>query len=184
MFFYHGLKIKIDAWAKIFTHKDLQNVPTKKGIYIMFENGQVDERGRKRIVRVGKADNLHTRLVNHFEGRKGKSIFRKHVQGALGTNKEEDISNYIQENISYALVILPDGISPARLEAALITMIADYSKNLNVENWLGAQSKNKTIRKYKIWNVQHCANKKKAEIGLDDCLMDLFDNGLLKSNQG
>ena len=55
MFTYHGLKTKIDAQAKIFTYKDLQDVPTKKGIYIMFENGQVDERGRKRIVRIGKA---------------------------------------------------------------------------------------------------------------------------------
>ena len=90
-FYFAGIKIKIDAQAKIFTYKDLQDVPTKKGIYIMFENGQLDTHRRKRVVRIGKADNLHTRLLNHFEGKKGKSIFRKHVQSALNTNCKEEI---------------------------------------------------------------------------------------------
>ena len=40
--FFKGIKIKIDAQAKIFTYKDLRDVPEKKGIYIMFENGQAN----------------------------------------------------------------------------------------------------------------------------------------------
>ena len=177
--FYKGIKTKIDAQAKIFTYKDLQDVPTKKGIYIMFENGQVDERGRKRIVRIGKADNLHTRLVDHFNG-KGKSIFRKHVQSALNTNSKEEISKYIQENISYALVCVPKLLSTEDLESTLTLMLADYSKDLDVQNWLGLNSKNKTIQNYRIWNTQNCKNKKKTEIGLDDYLLDLFEIGLIK----
>ena len=145
----------------------------------MFENGQVDERGRKRIVRIGKADNLHTRLVDHFEGTR-KSIFRDHLQGALNANSKEEISKYIQDNISYALVCVPKLISTEELESTLILMIADYSKDLNVGNWLGLNSKNKTIQKYKIWNTQNCKNKKKTEIGLDEYLLDLFEIGLIK----
>ena len=178
-FYFAGIKIKIDAQAKIFTYKDLQDVPTKKGIYIMFENGQLDTHGRKRVVRIGKADNLHTRLLNHFEGKKGKSVFRKHVQSALNTNCKEEISKYIQENISYALVCVPDDFEPTKLETPLITMLADYSKELEVGDWLGLHC-NETIQKYKIWNVQHCKNKKKIDLVLHDSLMDLFEIGLIK----
>lgn len=178
--FYKGIKTKIDAQAKIFTYKDLQEVPTKKGIYIMFENGQLDKDGRNRVVRIGKADNLHTRLLNHFEGKKGKSIFRKHVQNALNTSNKEEISKYIQENISYALVCVPKLLSTEDLESTLTLMLADYSKDLDVGNWLGLNSKNKTIQNYRIWNTQNCKNKKKTEIGLDDYLLDLFEIGLIK----
>ena len=177
--FYKGIKTKIDAQAKIFTYKDLQDVPTKKGIYIMFENGQLDNDGKLRIVRIGKASNLHDRLVNHFNG-KGKSIFRKHVQGALNTNSKEEISKYIQENISYALICVPKLLSTEELESTLTLMLADYSKDLDVGNWLGLNSKNKTIQNYKIWNTQNCKNKKKTEIGLDEYLLDLFEIGLIK----
>ena len=178
--FYKGIKTKIDAQAKIFTYKDLKEVPTKKGIYIMFENGQLDKDGRNRVVRIGKADNLHTRLLNHFEGKKGKSIFRKHVQNALNTSNKEEISKYIQENISYALVCVPKLLSTEDLESTLTLMLADYSKDLDVRNWLGLNSKNKTIQNYRIWNTQNCKNKKKTEIGLDDYLLDLFEIGLIK----
>ena len=178
--FYKGIKTKIDTHAKIFTYKDLQEVPTKKGIYIMFENGQLDKDGRNRVVRIGKADNLHTRLLNHFEGKEGESIFRKHVQNALNTNSKEETSKYIQENISYALVCIPKLMSTAELESTLTLMLADYSKDLDVGNWLGLNCTNKTIQNYKIWNTQNCKNNKKTETGLDEYLMDLFEIGLIK----
>ena len=177
--FYKGIKTRIDTQAKIFTYKDLQDVPTKKGIYIMFENGQLDNDGKLRIVRIGKASNLHARLDNHFNG-KGKSIFRKHVQSALNTNSKEEISKYIQDNISYALICVPKLMSTEELESNLTIMLADYSKDLDVGNWLGLNSKNKTIQKYKIWNSQNCSKKKKTEIGLDEYLLDLFEIGLIK----
>ena len=66
-FYFAGIKIKIDAQAKIFTYKDLQDVPAKKGIYIMFENGQLDSHGRKRVVRIGKAiktNNMTEKILN------------------------------------------------------------------------------------------------------------------------
>ena len=102
------------------------------------------------------------------------------MQNALNTNNKEEISKYIQENISYALVCVPKLISTEELESTLILMIADYSKDLNVGNWLGLNSKNKTIQKYKIWNTQNCKNKKKTDIGLDEYLLDLFEIGLIK----
>ena len=177
--FYKGIKTKIDTQAKIFTYKDLQDVPTKQGVYVMFENGQLDNDGKLRIVRIGKASNLHDRLVNHFNG-KGKSIFRKHVQSALNTNSKEEVSKYIQDNISYALICVPKLMSTEELESTLTIILADYSKDLDVGNWLGLSSKNKTIQNYKIWNTQNCKTKKKTEIGLDKYLLDLFEIGLIK----
>ena len=177
--FYKGIKTKIDTQAKIFTYKDLQDVPTKQGIYVMFEKEQLDNDGKLRIVRIGKASNLHDRLVNHFNG-KGKSIFRKHVQSALNTNSKEEVSKYIQDNISYALICVPKLMSTEELESTLTIILADYSKDLDVGNWLGLSSKNKTIQNYKIWNTQNCKTKKKTEIGLDKYLLDLFEIGLIK----
>ena len=177
---FQGISNTINFKAKIFTHKDLEDVPTKKGIYLMLEKGQLDKHGRNRVVRIGKADNLHDRLLNHFEGKKGESIFRKHVQSALNTTNKEEISKYIQENISYALVCIPKLLSHEELESTLTLMLADYSKDLDVKNWLGLNSKNKTIQKYKIWNTQNCKTKKKTEIGLDEYLLDLFEIGLIK----
>ena len=178
--FFKGIKTKIDAQAKIFTYKDLQDVPTKKGVYVMFENGQLDNGGKPRVVRIGEADNLKDRLLNHFEGKKGKSVFRKHVQSALNTNSKEEVSKYIQDNISYALVCVPKLMSTKELESTLTMMLAAYSKDLDVENWLGLNCENKTIQQYKIWNTQNCKTKKKTEIGLDDYLLDLFEIGLIK----
>lgn len=146
----------------------------------MLEKGQVDKHGRQRIVRIGEADNLRDRLRNHFEGKGGKSIFRKHVQSALKTTSKVDVSRYIQENISYALVCIPKLLSTKELESNLTLMLADYSKGLDVGNWIGLQCENKTIQKYKIWNSQNCSNKKKAETGLNEFLIDLFEIGLIK----
>ena len=177
---FKGIKTKIDAQAKIFTYEDLQDVPTKKGVYVMFEKGQLDNGGKPRVVRIGEANNLKDRLLNHFEGESGNSVFRKHVQSALNTNNKKDISKYIQDNISYALVCVPKLMSTKELEAALTLMLADYSKDLDVGDWVGLKSKNKTIQQYKIWNTQNCKNKKKTAIGLDDYLLDLFEIGLIK----
>lgn len=177
---FQGISNTINFEAKIFTYKDLEDVPAKKGIYLMLEKGQLDKHGHKRIVRIGEADNLHKRLLNHFEGKGGKSIFRKHVQSALNTNSKEETSKYIQENISYALVCIPKLLSTEELESTLTLMLADYSKDLEVKNWLGLQCENKTIQKYKIWNSQNCSNKKKTEISLNEYLLDLFELGLIK----
>lgn len=179
-YWFQGISNAINFKAKIFTYKDLEDVPAKKGIYLMLEKGQLDEHGHKRIVRIGEADNLHKRLLNHFEGKKGKSIFRKHVKKALNTTNKEEISKYIQENISYALVCIPKLMSTDELESTLTLMLADYSKDLDVGNWIGLQSQNKTIQNYKIWNTQNCKNNKKTETGLDEYLMDLFEIGLIK----
>ena len=177
---FQGISNTINFEAKIFTYKDLEDVPAKKGIYLMLENGQLDKHGRKWIVRIGEAATLHDRLINHFEGKKGKSVFRKHVQSALNTNSKEEISKYIQENISYALVCIPKLLSTEELESTLTLMLADYSKDLDVKNWLGLQCENKTIQKYKIWNSQNCSKKKKIEISLNEYLFDLFEIGLIK----
>lgn len=164
----------IDKNAEIFKYSNINSVSHKKGVYVMFENGQ------KRIVRIGAANNLHDRLEQHFEGKGGKSIFRKHVGEALGTNNKDDISNYIKANFSFALIYIPKILSVGELESALIAMLADYSKDLVIKNWIGLNSKNKTIKKYNIWNHQGCKQKKGCSLQLDDYLEDLIEIGLVK----
>ena len=178
---FKGTKNYINNNAKIFTYKDIYDAPAKQGIYIMFENGQLDKDGTPRIVRIGKAGNLKDRLVEHFKGKINNSAFRKHVASALQTINENEVSKYIQENISYALVCIPKVLSCDKLESTLITMLATYSKNLDVTNWLGLNSTNKTIQTYKIWNYQGCSNKKcNNNVDLEDYLQDLLEIGLIK----
>lgn len=174
----------IDKNAEMFNYNQNYNqidrVLEKKGVYVMFENGQIDNNGGKRIVRIGAANNLRNRLKQHFEGKGGKSIFRKHVGEALGMNKKDDISNYIKANFSFALIYIPKILSVDELESALIAMLADYSKDLVIKNWIGLNSKNKTIKKYNIWNHQGCKQKKGCSLQLDDYLEDLIEIGLVK----
>ncbi len=180
-FTFINIRDYVNRNAKIFTYKDVRNAPTKQGIYFMFEKDQFDKDGNLRIVRIGKTGNLQGRLINHFEGKIKNSSFRKHVANAIQSIEEKEVSNHIQENISYALVCIPKVLSCDKLESSLIAMLASHSKDLTITKWCGLESKNKTIQTYKIWNYQGCSNKNHNNIvELEDYLQDLLEIGLIK----
>lgn len=169
----------IDKNADIFNYNQINRVLEKKAFTLCLKKvKQIIT--KKRIVRIGKAEDLHKRLEQHFEGKSRKSIFRKHVGEALDKNNKKDISDYIQANISYALIYVPKILSAGELESALISMLANGSKDLVVKNWIGLNSKNKTIKKYNIWNHQGCKQKKGCSPQLNDYLEDLIEIGLVK----
>ena len=58
--------------------------PAEAGIYVFFEPGEVRRNDAPRIVRVGEAGDLRSRLLRmHLRGTHRWSVFRKHVGRAL-----------------------------------------------------------------------------------------------------
>ena len=141
------------------------------GVYIFFEKGETittpDGRILDRIVRVGtheKDDNLYKRLKQHFTGNITSSIFRKDIGKALSTNKEtdktykeEEISKYMRENLSF--VIFEEETEAERFDweeriiftlskAVILGQISPSKK------WLGNKSPKEKIKKSGLWQVE------------------------------
>ncbi|WP_050740165.1 DUF6884 domain-containing protein [Acetobacterium bakii] len=83
---------KLFAGAKRYSHDQIDTIPFKNGIYIVFEKGEIYN-GVDRIVRVGthdSEDRLKARLKDHFvRENKDGSIFRKNIGKAI-LNKKND----------------------------------------------------------------------------------------------
>ena len=141
------------------------------GVYIFFEKGETittpDGRILDRIVRVGtheKDDNFYKRLKQHFTGNITSSIFRKDIGKALSTNKEtdktykeEEISKYMRENLSF--VIFEEETEAERFDweeriiftlskAVILGQISPSKK------WLGNKSPKEKIKKSGLWQVE------------------------------
>ena len=141
------------------------------GVYIFFEKGETitthDGKILDRIVRVGtheKDDNLYKRLKQHFTGNIISSIFRKDIGEALSTDKEtdktykeEEISKYMRENLSF--VIFEEETEAERFDweeriiftlskAVILGQISPSKK------WLGNKSSKGKIRRSGLWQVE------------------------------
>ena len=109
------------------------------------------------------------------------SAFRKHVMSSLNTDDENEISNYIQGNVSFAVICVPKVLSCDELERSIISMLAQYSKGIEVSNWIGLNCQNEAVKKYKIWNHQvHLSKDSSDLITLDNYLQDILEIGLVK----
>lgn len=177
--------------GKEFKSTDIKSLPKEKGIYIMFENGQKDDGGKARIIRVGKADrNFQTRLGQHFSGTIKNSVFRKHILSALldkkkinkkykATEKEEQqITNFLQ-NITFRLVRVPKLLTCEELESMCIRTVAKHSQGLKsstLNEWVGQNCKNKNVQTYHIWNSDDVNYKNE----LDAYYFDLIECGLVR----
>ena len=185
---YGGIRMTVLKNAKIYHYGDLKQIPDGQGIYLMFEDGEVLKDGFPRIVRVGKASNLKERIKTHYSGNSKNSAFRRHVKSALENSNlpadEKDISGYIQNHISYALIRIPVILSCDELERRLINIVAFNSKNENTPDWLGLKCDNEKVKTYKIWNDQNTLEKSNDcnynDLDLDKYLEDLFDIGLVR----
>lgn len=131
------------------------------GVYIMFEKGE-SAYGGDRIVRIGineRQDKLKERLTNHFKGTTRSSVFRKHIGSALSnkhgnTATEQQISDYIKENISFAVIEVRDKKQREEMEKRLIATLAQAEDFCPSDNWLGKYCEAKQIANGKLWNVQ------------------------------
>lgn len=148
------------------------NPPKQMGIYIMVDNIE------KRIVRVGKAEkSLYKRLREHFvKEDKDHSILRKHIgrailnkrgnsltlwetKGTADKTIEQQVSNYLKDNISIYVIPLSDLTETRKLEKILIEILSkhntlhNYVTNTPIQskNWLGNYGTDK-VKKSGLWN--------------------------------
>lgn len=133
----------------------------KNGVYIMFENGELCDDGKDRIVRIGineQPNRLPNRIMTHYTGTTRRSVFRKHIGTAL-SNKlgspttEEQISEYIQNNISFVVIEVKDKEQREQLEKMLVGTVASCESCKPSDNWLGRFCDAPKIKHGKSWNV-------------------------------
>lgn len=144
--------------------KEEKNAIPKNGIYIFFEKGETittpDERILDRIVRVGthkKDDNLYKRLTQHFTGNITSSIFRKDIGEALSTDKKEEISKYMRENLSFVVFEVETEAERLDWEERIIFTLSKaviLGQISPSKKWLGNKSPKGKIRKSGLWQVE------------------------------
>lgn len=137
-------------------NSDLSALPLN-GVYIMFEKDELAHDG-ERIVRIGineGQDRLRERITNHYKGTIRKSIFRKHISSCLDNGTEQDISAYIQSNISFVVIQVNDKVQREELEKRLIATVAQCNDCLPSDMWLGKKCSSAKIAQGKLWNATY-----------------------------
>jgi hypothetical protein len=152
------------------------------GIYIMFERGEFAH-GGDRIVRIGthKEDGrLKKRITQHY---KKTSIFRgnigrcillkedpKHPYLSIWDHRSKieyrplrdmeleakigkEISRYIQENVTFCVLKVPEKDKRIYFEARLIGTVSCCEKCFPSETWFGQYSPKEEIKKSGLWQI-------------------------------
>ena len=176
-----------------------KNEEADNGIYIMFEKGEIvnhegGKKTRERIVRVGinrENGNLIKRIKKHYTGTMRTSVLRKYVGSCFlnkdnpeyrpeyETNKkllEQRISEYIQNDITFALIILPNKTQREELESKLISTIAHCGECQPSANWLGKYCSEPKIANGKLWNKQGLNAEPVSNEDLDTILSKKLDS--------
>jgi len=84
-----------------------------------------------------------------------KSKYFRRVDKQKENEVEKRVSNYIQENLSFAVFAVEDEIARSILVKKMISTVASCEYCKPSPNWLGNNSPNKTIRNYGLWQIQH-----------------------------
>lgn len=146
---------------------DFTKIP-KNGVYIMFENGETAHPYdlNERIVRIGineQQDRLPQRLKSHYDGTIHTSVFRKHIGTAIAERDgitvdkvtEQQISDYIRKNITFAVIEVNNKKEREEMEKALIATVAQCPECKASDKWLGKYCAAPKIRNGKLWNVEY-----------------------------
>lgn len=126
--------------TKEFKKKDFP----KNGVYVVFEEGETAF-GQKRIVRVGthkRNGRLIARLADHFRHNSLRSsVFRKLVSRALGTNDTKEVSDYMRNNMSFAVIPIDNKKDRLLVEEKIIATLswwAFFNKDkAHSKDWIG-----------------------------------------------
>lgn len=156
----------------------------KNGVYIMFEHGELCNDDKDRIVRIGineQPNRLPNRVMTHYTGTTRRSVFRKHIGTALSNKlgvpaNEEQISEYIQNNISFVVVEVNDKIQREQLEKLLIGIVANCGNCTPSADWLGKYCDSPKVKHGKLWNVTFLDEKQQLT---DDYIQLIFDGLVL-----
>ena len=163
---------------------DFTKIPMN-GVYIMFENGETAHPYdlNERIVRIGineQQDRLPQRLKSHYDGTIHTSVFRKHIGTAIAERDgitvdkvtEQQISDYIRKNITFAVIEVNAYEKRKELEKALITTVAQCPECNASDKWLGKYCAAPKIRNGKLWNVEHLNSKTPLTSELSQLICD------------
>jgi len=171
-----------------------QGIP-KNGIYILFEKGELAH-STDRIVRIGTHtgnNKLWSRLKEHLNENKDRSIFRKNIGRAL-LNKDNDpfieqwnkkalpldfvdfikqkeiekrVTKYIRGNFSFVTFQIDNKDKRLELESKIISTVSHCNECKPSQNWLGLFSPVEKIRKNGLWLVNKL---KKTPLSEDDLI--------------
>ena len=134
----------------------------ENGVYVIFEKGETAF-GKKRIVRVGTHRNdgrLTARLGDHFRtNSKDGSVFRELVGLALKAKEGKKISDYMRENMSFAIISVSKKEDRTYVEDKIIATLswwAFFNKDkAHSTDWLGAKinenSKKEFVSEFGMW---------------------------------
>ena len=158
--------------------KDFPSVvpPTAKGVYFIFESGEVRSRksDQPRVVRVGthgltarSRSTIWTRLFEHLMAN-GRSVFRNDVNRALrkrggcddDLNHSERITRYIgRMPFLWVEVDGEEGHEKRKyIERNAIALLSGRNKAARdkpSDCWLGLKSEKSAVRESGLWNVNH-----------------------------
>ncbi len=173
---FHDLASNLPRFDGRFVAGDLP----ANGVYLMFEAGETIERDGgsvERIVRVGthRADGgLARRLRRHYAGRKGNSVLRRHLGGALLAHAhpgdamltawhsqrvvpfpdvEVAVSEALRDRFTFCCLRVDDASERLDLERGLIARLAKHLIGAPSESWLGHHAISPAIRSSGLWNT-------------------------------
>lgn len=148
---------KILMQAKRFYYSDFKNnyisIPSN-GVYIMYQNGETGHNG-DRIVRVGThiTGTLPNRIYKHYDIKSlDVSVFRRKI---FDSGISDDINKYIQENFSFAIILVDNSSERREIEKLLIKVVSSCPICKPTETWIGKNHPNCKVYKSGLWQEHH-----------------------------
>ncbi len=86
--------------------------------------------------------------------KKQREEYGRHVDKNRLAEIEKNVSDYINENFSFAVLLAEDKEDRLRIEAGMLSTIAQCSECKASTHWLGGHHHNHTIRESSLWNIQ------------------------------
>jgi len=157
----------------------------RNGIYFFYEEGEIcSHSGIQRIVRIGTHGakrTLKRRLVDHYDGNREGSIFRKHLGTALlqrsGASNdqikgwirrrkgyelwktfdeiEREVDEVIKKNFFFRVILVDNAQERKFFEKRLIATISACPICSPSMDWLGNYAWSEKVKKSGLWNSNH-----------------------------
>lgn len=168
-------------------------IPTD-GIYFWYEGGEVRQGRTQRITRIGthrESHRLRERITLHCNADRDRSVFRRHVGGAL-MNRDGEPESEIQEwykarrspvfdharfrqyehrvnreieRGTYRVLKVNDSADRLELEEKLIALLSHCEHCHPSNTWLGNWAYRSRIRRSGLWNVRHVFSENGLQAG-------------------
>ena len=154
--------------------KELDDNAVNNGIYIVFDKNEKTHGAKGRIVYVGinkKSGRLIERVCNHFSRQSADHLLRKKIGecfSSTGNKKKQKVSDYIEENLSFAVIEVKDTKKRKNLEKRIISTIAacnECTPSLPRASWLGLHRPG-----IGLWNDEGLKEKPLSEKEVDNFL--------------